>query len=98
MTFKNFARMSAILDQCDTKSINTQREYIDLFSREEGIFLARKEKLNNENLGKEVAIILYYLDEEFPEEIPEEVCNETLLGFNTYKTEINKQIYKNFKK
>lgn len=84
ITFREFARLSAILNQCENSIIEKRRKEISTFSQKEGLKLAKKEKYTTNKIGKEVANILYDLDKLYPEEIPLSVCLNTLEEFDMY--------------
>lgn len=82
MSFKEFAKLSAILNQCELKESN--KKQIMIISKEQGLKLARRDKLSNDRITHEVAYILYELDEKYQEKIPESVCENNLKKFQQY--------------
>lgn len=89
MNFKQFARISAILNQCDIKKLPLEKEKLFKISKEEGIKLAKENNLSNDNIAQEVATILYDLDEKYPEEIPQSVCMNTFKDFQIYLKKVS---------
>lgn len=85
LQFREIARVSAILNQCETPEINRNREKINKFSQTNGLILAKKENLNKEQISKIVAKILVELDYMYEDEIPSNICNETFLIYKKYK-------------
>lgn len=84
INFKEFAMLSAILNQCDFKGLDVDKEYISKSSKEEGLRLAQINNLSSENIAQEVATILYELDEKYPDDIPLAICMTTLKDFKFY--------------
>lgn len=89
MTFRDFAKISAIVSQCE---LNVNREKINQFAKYHGLELARASNLSPEMIAQEVSIILYELDQRFPEEIPENICNIALNKFEMYQEKVNNEI------
>lgn len=94
MTFREFAKLSAILNQCDFKSVEIDKDYILKASKEEGLRLAKLNNLSNHNIAKEVAQILFDLDEKYPEEIPLPICLSTLKDFQYHTQKVENEIKK----
>lgn len=94
ISFRNFATISAILDQCDLKGLEADKQYIAKVSKEDGLKIALINNLSSEDIGQEVVKILYELDKKYPEEIPLSVCMTTLKDFKFYlknkKSDLNK--------
>lgn len=92
MNFREFAKLSAILNQCEMKELDIDKINILKSSKIEGLNLAKKENLSNENIAKEVAEILYDLDKAYPEEIPYPICISALKDFQNYVKKVTNEI------
>lgn len=90
INFRELAKLSAILSQCETSIIEKRRNDIEKISQEEGLKLAKKEKYTMNQIGQVVANILYDLDKKYPEQIPLSVCMDTLEEFDIYIKKIKK--------
>lgn len=84
MTFREFAKLSAIISQCEIKNI-IQKEDFKKFSKLQGLKLAKENKLSQHDIATEVSLILFELDQNYPEVIPESVCENTIKTFKDYK-------------
>lgn len=88
MTFREFAKLSAIVSQCE---LNFNSEKINKFAKYHGLKLARESNLSPEKIAQEVSIILYELDQRFPEEIPENICKTAINKFEMYQEKVNNE-------
>lgn len=84
LQFREIARISAILNQCETKEININRKKIDDFAKR-SLILAKNENLNKQQIVKIVAQILVELDYVYDDEIPNDVCEENFRMYKRYK-------------
>lgn len=85
LQFREIARISAILNQCEGNNIDLDRLKIDDFARKQGLIFAKKEKLTKEDIGKIVAQILFELDNLYDDKIPNEVCDNNFELYKEYK-------------
>jgi len=83
--FREIAKVSAILNQCEGNNIDLDRLKIDDFARKQGLIFAKKEKLTKEDIGKIVAQILFELDNLYDDKIPNEVCDNNFELYKEYK-------------
>lgn len=84
ISFKNFAVMSAILNQCELEGLGIEKNKILPILKEEGLKIAEKNHLSSEDIAKEVALILYELDDVYSEKIPLPICMNSLRDFKYY--------------
>lgn len=80
--FREIAKVSAILSQCESNKIDLNKVKIDEFAKKQGLIFAKKEKLTKEDIGKIVAQILFELDNMYDDKIPNEICES---NFELYK-------------
>lgn len=91
MTFREFAKLSAIISQCELKN-NTEQEELKKFAKLQGLRLAKENQLSQNNIAKEVSLILYELDQKYPDVIPDNICSESIITFKNYQKSINNEI------
>lgn len=91
MTFREFAKLSAIISQCELKN-SEEQEQLSKFAKLQGLKLAKENKLSQNNIAKEVSLILYELDQKYPDVIPDNICAETETTFKNYQKSISNEI------
>lgn len=88
LNFREIAKVSAILNQCETNNILLNKVKIDSFAKKEGLIFAKKENLSKEEIGKIVAQILFELDNLYEDKIPNEVCESNFELYKKYEKAI----------
>lgn len=91
MSFREFAKLSAIMSQCEIKNI-VEKEDLNKFAKLHGLKLAKENKLSQNNIAKEVSIILFELDQDYPDIIPESICEKAIITFKDYQKRISHEI------